>query len=119
MRIFIALDLPEEIRVHLREYIERMRPLAPDAPWVRAESLHVTLKFIGEAKDPRVEEVKGVLRQIKSAPFEVEFKDVGFFPSHNSGRVFWDLMDAALDADHAERGVIHGVDHGRGDCGFE
>ena len=89
MRIFIALDLPEEIRVHLREYIERMRPLAPDAPWVRAESLHVTLKFIGEAKDPRVEEVKGVLRQIKSAPFEVEFKDVGFFPSHNSGRVFW------------------------------
>src|SRR5690348_10644854 len=66
MRLFIALDIPEEIRARLRDYIERMRPLAPDAPWVRAESLHVTLKFVGEASDARVQEVKDVLRQIKS-----------------------------------------------------
>ena len=89
MRIFIALDIPEEIRARLRDYIERVRPLAPEAPWVKAESLHVTLKFIGEASDARVQEVKDVLHQIKSPPLEVEFKDVGFFPSHNSGRVFW------------------------------
>ena len=89
MRIFIALDIPDEIRARLREYIERVRPLAPDAPWVKPESLHVTLKFIGEARDSRVEEVKNVLKQIKTQSFEVKFANVGFFPSHNSGRVFW------------------------------
>jgi len=93
MRIFIALDIPEAIRARLREYIERVRPLAPDAPWVRPESLHVTLKFIGEAADSQVEEVKNALQQIKAQPFEVTFSDVGFFPNHNSGRVFWAGVD--------------------------
>ncbi|PYP84157.1 MAG: RNA 2',3'-cyclic phosphodiesterase [Candidatus Angelobacter sp. Gp1-AA117] len=93
MRIFVALDIPEEIRTRLGEYIERVRHLAPDAPWVKPESLHVTLKFIGEAKDARVEEVKNVLKQIKAQPFDVTFPDVGFFPNHNSGRVFWAGVD--------------------------
>src|SRR5947199_6922437 len=89
MRIFVALDIPDEIRTRLREYMDRVRPLAPDAPWVRPESLHVTLKFIGDAKDARVEEIKNTLRQIKAQPFDVEFSDVGFFPNHKSGRVCW------------------------------
>jgi 2'-5' RNA ligase len=93
MRIFIALDIPEEIRARLREYIERVRSLSPDAPWVRPESLHVTLKFIGEATDARVAEVKNVLKQIKAQPFAVKFADVGFFPNHTSGRVFWAGVD--------------------------
>lgn len=93
MRIFIALDIPDEIRARLREYIERVRPLAPDAPWVKPESLHVTLKFIGEAGETRVEEIKNVLQQIKAQPFAVKFSDVGFFPNHNSGRVFWAGVD--------------------------
>src|SRR2546423_991483 len=89
MRIFIALDIPKEIRDRLSEYAERMRPLAPEARWARIEGLHVTLKFIGEVSDARVQEVKAALAQVKAKPFEVEFKDVGFFPSHASGRVFW------------------------------
>jgi 2'-5' RNA ligase len=89
MRIFVGLAIPEEIRARLAEYMQRVRSHAPDAPWVKPESLHVTLKFIGESNDARVQQVKDALARIRAVPFTVEFKDVGFFPNHKSGRVFW------------------------------
>lgn len=89
MRLFIALDIPEEIRAGLTEYLDLVRPLAPDARWARIESLHVTLKFIGEVKDAKLPEIKNALTQVKGQPFQVEFKDVGFFPNPKSARVFW------------------------------
>ena len=89
MRIFIGLAIPEEIRSRIGEYMQGVRDLAPDARWVRTESLHVTLKFIGEVSERRVQAVKEILRQIKIAPFELEFKNVGFFPTPKSARVFW------------------------------
>ena len=89
MRIFIGLDIPEEICSRIGKYMQSVRELAPDAHWVRIESLHVTLKFIGEAAESRVQAVQETLRQIKVPPFEIEFKNMGFFPSPKSARVFW------------------------------
>jgi 2'-5' RNA ligase len=89
MRIFIGLDIPDEIRSRIGHYMESVRELAPDAHWVRIESLHVTLKFIGEAAESRVQAVQETLSQIKVPPFEIEFKNMGFFPSPKSARVFW------------------------------
>ncbi len=93
MRIFIALDIPEEIRTRLSEYIDRARPLATDARWARAEGLHVTLKFIGEVTDARVQEIKTALASVKATPFAVRFDGVGFFPNANAPRVFWAGVD--------------------------
>ena len=89
MRLFIALDIPDEVRQHLSEYAERVRPYAPDARWARIESLHVTLKFIGEVTDSKVQEIQTALAQVKAQPFQVEFKNIGFFPTPSSARVFW------------------------------
>ena len=89
MRLFIALDIPAEIRERLNQYVERVKKFAPDARWARIESLHVTLKFIGEVAAAKVQEIQTGLTQIKAQPFDVEFKDVGFFPNPRSARVFW------------------------------
>lgn len=115
MRIFIALDIPDEIRARLREYIERVRHLDPQAPWVKPESLHVTLKFVGETSDARLQQMKEALNKIKGKPFQVEFKDVGFFPSHNSGRVFW----AGVHASEALAQLASRVDDELGKLGIE
>ncbi len=93
MRIFIALDIPEEIRTRLSEYIDRARPLVTDARWARVEGLHVTLKFIGEVSEARVQEIKAALASVKAAPFAVRFDGVGFFPNANAPRVFWAGVD--------------------------
>lgn len=89
MRLFVALDIPGEIRQRLADYIERVRSYAPDARWARVEGLHVTLKFIGEVKDHKVEEITSALTAVKSGSFEVIFGSVGFFPTPKSPRVFW------------------------------
>lgn len=93
MRLFIALDIPAEVRAGLIKYMERARALASDARWARVEGLHVTLKFIGHVDDSVVEKIKAALASIKATPFEVRFEGVGFFPNPNAARVFWAGVD--------------------------
>ena len=97
MRIFIALDIPEEIRTRISEYIDRARPLVTDARWARVEGLHVTLKFIGEVSEARVLEIKTALASVKAAPFAVRFEGVDFFPNANAPRVFWAGVDGGAE----------------------
>lgn len=94
MRLFVALDLAEDIRERIGRLIEQIRPLAPAVRWVSAESLHVTLKFIGELPDAKVKEVEIALTQVSGASFPVSFRGGGFFPTAKSARVFWIGIDA-------------------------
>jgi 2'-5' RNA ligase len=115
MRIFIALDIPEKIREHMAEYMERMRRHAPEARWARVEGLHVTLKFVGEVKDDKLVRIKEELKKVKATPFPVSFEQVGFFPTSKSPRVFWIGVDggqalAQLAADIESRLERFGVD---------
>ena len=114
MRIFIALDIPAEVRARLTEYMERARALAPDARWARVEGLHVTLKFVGEISDARLPEMKTALASVKAAPFAVRFGGVGFFPNAKAARVFWAGVEggdelprlaSAVDAALAKLGI--------------
>jgi 2'-5' RNA ligase len=89
MRIFIALDIDDSIRERIRTFMEGVRGFAPDVGWVRAESLHVTLKFVGEKAPETVEAVRTALRSIHATPFEIAFRGYGFFPSPKAARVFW------------------------------
>ena len=93
MRLFVALDIPSEIRQRMSEYMEQARSFAPDARWARVEGLHVTLKFVGEANDALVQQIKNALAAIKATPFEVKFEGVGFFPNPKAARVFWIGVD--------------------------
>jgi 2'-5' RNA ligase len=100
MRIFIALDIPADVRAGLTKYVERARLLVPEARWARVEGLHVTLKFVGEASEARVAEMKAALASVKATPFAVHFTGVGFFPNQKAARVFWAGVDGG---DHLPR----------------
>src|SRR5271167_282340 len=89
MRIFIALDIDDAIRLRIQRFIEGVSGFAPDARWVRPESLHVTLKFIGEKPNEIVEDIKRSLSGVLSESFEMTFRDYGFFPTAKAARVFW------------------------------
>src|SRR5690348_3311913 len=97
MRIFIALDIPAEVRARLTEYMERARALAPEARWARVEGLHVTLKFVGHVSDERVQQIKTALASIKTGAFSVRFEGVGFFPNPKAARVFWAGVEGGAD----------------------
>ena len=94
MRLFIALDIDDAIRTRLSRFVEGVTGFAPDARWVKPESLHVTLKFIGEQPDPAVDQIKQALSQVESSGSEIHFRGYGFFPTAKSARVFWIGMEA-------------------------
>ena len=89
MRIFIALDIDDDIRERIARFVEGVHGFAPEARWVRPESLHVTLKFVGERSPEDVERIKQVLQTVKTGPVEIRFRGYGFFPSAKAPRVFW------------------------------
>jgi 2'-5' RNA ligase len=89
MRLFIALDIDEAIRERIARFVEGMRGFAPEARWVQPESLHVTLKFIGEQPADEVEKIKESLRAIPRRTVEIQFRGYGFFPTAKAPRVFW------------------------------
>jgi RNA 2',3'-cyclic 3'-phosphodiesterase len=94
MRLFIALDIDDAIRERIARFVEGVHGFAPDARWVKPESLHVTLKFIGEQPEPAVEQTKVALRTVSSSTMEIQFRGYGFFPTVKSARVFWLGMEA-------------------------
>ena len=61
MRVFVGLDIDEEIRGKIAEFVQEVRRFAPDVRWVAPESLHVTLKFIGEKPEVAVAEIEKAL----------------------------------------------------------
>ena len=105
MRIFIALDIPAEIRARITEYMDRARGYAPEARWARPEGLHVTLKFVGEVNDAKVQEIRSALAGVRAQPFEVKFSGAGFFPTPKSPRVFWIGVDGGDALSHLARAV--------------
>ena len=117
MRLFVALDIDDEIRNKISRFVDEMREFAPEARWVRPESLHVTLKFIGEKFEQEVEKIKLALGTMESKqlschsdprakrgteeslPFfsskiEMSICGYGFFPNVRAPRVFWIGIDA-------------------------
>lgn len=114
MRIFIGIELDDEVRTKIARFLDGVRGFAPDARWVRPESLHITLKFIGEQKSEQVEAVSERLRQVEGRPIDIRLGGHGFFPTAKSPRVFWigiqagpelAALAANIDAGVAELGI--------------
>jgi len=95
VRLFVALEIPTAVRGNLAALIEELR--AADgaatknkARWVRAENLHVTLKFIGNVDAGKLEAIRAVLGEAGSGgEVELRFRGVGFFPNEKRPRVLW------------------------------
>src|ERR1700730_13649083 len=89
MRIFIALDIDDALRTRLEQFLDGVREFAPGVRWVRPESMHVTLKFVGEKPPEVVEEIKQALGAIRAGAIDISFRGYGFFPTSKAPRVFW------------------------------
>ncbi|MHB8485432.1 MAG: RNA 2',3'-cyclic phosphodiesterase [Candidatus Acidiferrales bacterium] len=91
MRLFVALDVPDETRRALGEAIRRFENVCHGARWMRAESIHVTLKFIGQVEETKLPAIKDSLANVESSggPIEIAFRNFGFFPDERRPSVFW------------------------------
>lgn len=89
MRLFTAIDLPEEMLEKLRAFLARLRPLAK-LRWTEAANLHITTKFIGEWPEARLEEMKVALAGVMASErIEIAVRGVGWFPDERRPHTFW------------------------------
>jgi 2'-5' RNA ligase len=89
MRLFVALDIDDTIRARISRFVEEMSGFAPAARWVPPESLHITLKFIGEKAESELAPIRAALENIGTSAFEIKIRGFGFFPTAKGPRVFW------------------------------
>ncbi len=90
MRLFVAINLPAEIRERLAAEQDRLRRAQADVSWVRAENIHVTLKFLGETEEKRLDRIRPALLEVArgSAPFRIQVSGLGSFGGRVP-RVVW------------------------------
>lgn len=89
MRLFVALDIEDSIRDRIAHFIGDVRGFAPEARWVKAKSLHITLKFIGEKSPSAMNDIKRALDEVRTESFTLTIRGCGFFPNAGAPGIFW------------------------------
>ncbi len=82
MRLFIAIQLSEEMRKALVDCLHDLKKQGVEGNYVPAQNLHLTLAFIGEYRDP--EQVKRILASVPLPAFRLALSEKG-----NFGNILW------------------------------
>jgi len=102
MRLFVALDLPWELR-------QRVAMLAnagiPGAKWVPPENYHITLRFIGETPGYRAEEIDHALASLKARGFSLTLSGVGTFDRSGRSMSLWVGVERNPQLDHLQNKI--------------
>ena len=90
-RTFLALEMNIALQSHLAEVIRQVARALPRLNWVNPTSIHLTLAFLGELDDARLEQAMqatvAATQQVK--PFSYHLTRVGIFGSPRQPRVVW------------------------------
>jgi len=86
--LFIAIELPKEIKDTLYEFQLKLKPFVK-AVFVHKKNLHLTLKFLGDVKEDRVEGIKENLGKIKIKKFKASLNGTGVFPNEKFIKIIW------------------------------
>jgi 2'-5' RNA ligase len=100
MRSFIAINLPDSVKLEIDSIVDRLRALGPPARWVPGSNLHLTLKFLDEISPDQVMPIRGaIMMAIANAkPFDIRLKGFGVFPNERNARVFWIGIDEGYES---------------------
>lgn len=92
-RTFIAIELPSNIRQAIKQHIDQLHVAFPDvrASWTRDDSLHLTLKFLGNVPVTSIPALSDAVAEAAHTidPFELVVSGCGTFPPHGRPKVLW------------------------------
>ncbi|MDD5485975.1 MAG: RNA 2',3'-cyclic phosphodiesterase [Dehalococcoidales bacterium] len=118
-RLFVAIELPDDVRQELGNLQEKLRAEGIEMlKWVSPQSLHITLKFLGDVDPARITGISRELDTVSGqfSSFSIGFKGLGTFPSLSCARVLW----VGLAGELGRLKMIAGeVERKMSDFGFE
>ena len=91
IRAFLAVELPVGIRENLSSIQHQLKKILPPVNWVRTESIHLTLKFLGYVAPSRISQILSALESIgnRQDSFSIEVQGMGVFPHVKFPRILW------------------------------
>jgi len=92
MRLFIAINLNEEVKDFLTAAIQELKTKAVKGNFTRRENLHLTLVFLGELGSDKLGAIKSAMNHMKEEPFRLSFSGFGKF-KRNGGDIHWAGVD--------------------------
>ena len=87
MRLFIAIELPAEVKKHLEQLQKKID--GHFAQLLLAKEIHLTLKFLGEVNEQKIPEIKQKLDKIDFVPFAASLGSAGVFPDERYVKIVW------------------------------
>lgn len=99
MRAFIAIEIPEEIKGGMARIQDELKRSGADAGWTRPEGVHLTLKFLGDVPEAKIDLTKNALAQAARdlSRFRLEIAGAGAFPNPKNPRVVWIGVSGDVD----------------------
>jgi len=99
MRCFIAIAIPEPVRVRIAESLAVLRRRRDDARWVPPENLHISLAFLGEVPENQINGLSGILTAVSNGagPFTLKICGAGTFGPPRHPRVLWAGISSSPD----------------------
>jgi 2'-5' RNA ligase len=101
IRLFVGLELPEDIRASLASLCGGV----PSASWVPGDSLHLTLRFIGEVSEGDADDVHDALMGVRAPSFDLALSGVGHFSTGDELRVLWAGVAKSPELTQLQRNV--------------
>ena len=102
MRVFIGVELDERVRTAVAEIAESLKRSlgrGVDARWIASANLHITLWFLGEVGESKLEAVRRALDSpFRETAFELQINGAGVFPPTGAPRVLWLGVTSGADA---------------------
>lgn len=91
MRIFISIELPDEIKKNLDKLMAKLKETEAAVKWVKAENLHITLKFLGWVEVKQLDNLIKLTREAISGfeSFKISFENLGTFPPGENPKIIW------------------------------
>lgn len=96
MRLFLAIELPDDVRAHLLRARQRLEGALPKIAYTKPGNLHLTLKFLGEVEKKKVDAIVDSLAKIAAQRIELHSSGVECFPHRGPVRIVAAAMDGTL-----------------------
>ncbi len=109
IRAFVAIELSPELRAAIAQaqaqlkdrLMREIRRANADVriQWVRPDSIHLTLKFLGNVAEDTLADIESAMHSVVEGrtPFSLEAGGLGVFPHLRSPRVVWIGLSGAVE----------------------
>jgi RNA 2',3'-cyclic 3'-phosphodiesterase len=118
VRTFIAVPVPDSVRGSIASFTAPLKRLDADVSWVRPESVHLTLKFLGDVETGRLGAVGDAVTEAlaDAGAFGLRLGGSGFFPNAKRPGILW--IGVTSGAAELSR-LAEAVETAAAGCGFE